>query len=291
MKLDRPFRIVTHRNWLAKHFADYGAVQDFGFDIDPDTAESTIWWAPGAWVACAYQSGIRLPLTLCGHRWMETLPWMYKQREIGVVKMEDIADHPDIDPAERVHVKLPEAKLDSFPATVFPRRHLASSLRQFHVPGGTLMQLSGVVNFVRECRFWIAHDRITAHSWYLVDGLTSDAEGFTPGTVYDVDRMTEVAMALLSDPNVDRPPGFTLDLGITDTGQILVVEANAAWSSSPYDGDPGGIVKSIVASHDSGGDYPRWHWRPNPVYGTVQPLKWAKPAMSVSPLRQRDRDG
>lgn len=275
--MDRPFRIVTHRNWLAAHFADYGAVQDFGFDIDPDTAEDTIWWAPGAWVACVYQSGIRLPLTLCGHRWMEALPWKYKQRVIAVTRVEDITDNLDADPDERVHVKLPEAKLDSFPATVFHRKHLATTLRQLHVPGGTLMQLSEVVNFTRECRFWIAHDQVTAHSWYCVDGLASDHEDFTPGTANDVDRMQEVVQALLEDPDVDRPPGFTLDLGFTDTGAILVVEANAAWSSSPYDGDPAGIVKSIVASHDFSGEFTYWRWRPNPVYGLVQPLRWAKP--------------
>lgn len=276
--MERNFRIVTHRNWLAAHFADFGAVQDFGFDINPDTAEETIWWAPGAWVACVYQSGIRLPLTLCGHRWMETLPWQYKQRDITVTGVEDIADNPEADPDERVHVKLPEAKLDSFPATVFPRKYLASTLKQLHVPHGTLMQLSDVVNFTRECRFWIANDKVTAHSWYYVDGLASDHPDFCPGTAYDIDRMLEVARALLADPEVDRPPGFTLDLGITDAGHILVVEANAAWSSSPYDGESAGIVESIVASHDFAGDYTRWYWRPNPVYGTVQPIKWSKPA-------------
>jgi hypothetical protein len=31
--MDRPFRVVTHRSWMAKHFASYGAVQDFRFDI------------------------------------------------------------------------------------------------------------------------------------------------------------------------------------------------------------------------------------------------------------------
>lgn len=282
--MDRPFRIVTHRNWLAKHFAEFGAVQDFGFDIDPDTAEGTIWWAPGAWVACAYQSGVRLPLTLCGHRWMETLPWDYKRRTIIVRKIEDITDDPGAGQSERVHVKLPEAKLDSFPATVFSRKYLASTLRQLHVPDGTLMQLSDVVNFTRECRFWIAHGRITAHSWYYVDGLASDHPAFTPGAEREVERMAVVAERLLTE--VDCPPGFTLDIGLTDDlspdAIPLVVEANAAWSSSPYDGNPRGIVESIVASHDFAGDYSRWRWRPNPVYGTVQPLKWAKPAGAAS---------
>lgn len=53
----RPFRIVTHRNWLAEAFKPFGAVQDFGFDIDPTTAGETLWWAPGAWVASAHKTG------------------------------------------------------------------------------------------------------------------------------------------------------------------------------------------------------------------------------------------
>lgn len=275
--MDRPFRIVTHRNWLVEHFASYGAVQDFGFDIDPDTSEDTIWWAPGAWVACVYQSGIRLPLTLCGHRWMETLGWEHKQRTIVVRKIEDIENQPQAPEDERWHVKLPEAKLDSFPATVFSRRHLADTLKQFHVPAGTLMQLSQVVNFTRECRFWIGWGEIRAYSWYLIDGSTPDCEDF-PADMAVPDEMFAAVDRVLAD--TECPPGFTLDMGLTDDGRVLVVEANAAWSSSPYNGEAGGIVDSILASHDFASEHMRWRWRPNPVYGTVQPMKWAKPITS-----------
>jgi hypothetical protein len=278
MKLDRPFRVVTHRNWLAEHFKEYGAVQDFGFDIDPDTAESAYWWAPGAWVACAWQSGVRLPLLLCGHRWMEDLPYEYKERDIAVRKIEDIEDAPDAG-EELVHVKLPEAKLDSFPASVFHASHLGTSLKQFWVPKGTLLQLSEVVHFVRECRFWMCHGVVTAHSWYLVDGMLWDHPDFKGDAHYDSKDHTYLDMADLAEDvaaNVACPPGFTIDMGLTDDGRILVVETNASWSSSPYNGDPEGIIDSIAASHDFDNEYPQWRWRPNPVYGIVQPLKWAE---------------
>lgn len=273
--LDKPFRVVTHRNWLAQHFAQFGAVQDFGFDIDPGTAEDTYWWAPGAWVACAWQSGIRLPLTLCGHRWMETLPIEYRQRIIVVRKLEDIEDQLQAPDDEMWHVKLPEAKLNSFPATMFHRRHLATSLKQFHVPAGTLLQLSQPVNFIRECRFWMCHGIVVAHSWYLVDGILWDHEDFQDGSPGLMCKMANLAEEVAA--KVDCPPGFTLDLGLTDDGRILVVEANAAWSSSPYTGEPGGIVDTIAASHDFDDEHLRWRWRPNPVFGIVQPLKWARP--------------
>lgn len=277
--MTRPFRIVTHRNWLAKHFECYGAVQDFGFDIDPDTAEETIWWAPGAWVACAWQSGIRLPLTLAGHRWMETLPWEYKQRTIVVRKIEDIEDQPQAPEDEMWHVKLPEAKLDSFPARLMHRRHLATSLKQHYVPPGTLLQLSQPVEFEIECRFWIAHRKITTTALYRAADRIWDAEDFDEHVnmhyvAGDGTAMRKLVLDVIA--NVDLPPGLTLDVGTTTDGRTLVVEANAAWSSSPYTGEAGGIVDSIVASHDFDGSHMKWRWRPNPVFGLVQPLKWAK---------------
>lgn len=278
--MSRPFRVVTHRNWIAEHFADFGAVQDFGFDIDPETAEDTVWWAPGAWVARVWASGIRLPLTLCGPRWMENLGRHHSQRLIVVRRVDEVFDLLPSDREDKNwHVKLTEAKLDSFPAAVFPRRYLATSLAQFHTPPETLLQLSEVVDFTRECRFWIAHGKITAHSWYLIDGWLWDAEDFPADTPVP-EEMFAAAEAVLADTQC--PPGFTLDMGYTSDGRILVVEANAAWSSSPYNGDPGGIVESIVASHDFTGAYRRWRWRPNPVYGVVQPIKWSQSASRAS---------
>jgi hypothetical protein len=278
--MDRPFRVVTHRNWLAQHFASYGAVQDFGFDIDPDTAEETVWWAPGAWVACAWQSGIRLPLTICGHRWMEELPMEYKQRVIVVRKLQDIEDQLQAPADEMWHVKLPEAKLDSFPAKLRYRKYLATTLKQHRVPADTLLQLSQPVDFLVEARFWIAHGKITATALYRAGERIWDAEDFDEHVKMhyvagDGTAMRKLVLDVID--NVDCPPGFTLDVGTTTDGRTLVVEANAAWSSSPYTGDPGGIVDSIVASHDFDGKHTRWRWRPNPVFGIVQPLKWAKP--------------
>lgn len=246
---------------MAQHFADYGAVQDFGFDIDPDTAEETIWWAPGAWVACAWQSGIRLPLTLCGHRWMETLPWEYKQRQIVVRKVQEIEDRPQAPDDEQWHVKLPEAKLDSFPARLHHRKYLATTLRQYHIPEDTLLQLSQPVEFVVEARFWIAYGKITASALYRAGERCWDAEDFDEHvkmhyTAGDGTAMRKLALKLID--NVETPPGFTLDIGTTVDGRVLVVEANAAWSSSPYTGEPGGIVDAIIASHDFDDKHHRW---------------------------------
>lgn len=276
----RPFRIVTHRTWLAEIFTRFGAVQDFGFDIDPETAEKTIWWAPGAWVACVYQSGIKLPLTLCGHRWMEELPEIYRGRDIKMVKIQDVQNVAHGDPDEQVHVKLPEAKIDSFPAKLRLRKYLADTLAQHHVPPDTLLQISKPVTFVRECRFWIAKGEIMTYSWYLVDDVLWDHEDFQDGTAAELGRMYNFVERLLDDSQVSYPNGFVLDVGLTDDNRVLVVEANAAWSSSPYNGWPEGIVESIVASHDFSGTATRkWRWTPNPVYGTVQPIKWAQPAV------------
>jgi hypothetical protein len=71
----------------------------------------------------------------------------------------------------------------------------------------------------------------------------------------------------------DNPPGFVVDCGITTDGRVVVVEANAAWSSGPYDGDPAGIFRAIEASHDFESEYPQWAWVPNVALEKVGALR------------------
>lgn len=276
MTEQRPFRIVTHRNWLAETFAPFGAVQDFGFDIDPETCEQTMWWAPSAWAACVWQSGIRLPLTSCGHTWMTILPWEYVRRGIHVCTTDNITDLSHTEDDYQVHVKLTEAKLESFPARLHHRKRLKDTIAQYGLPANTWLQLSEPVNFTMECRFWIANGAITTGSWYLVDGVLWDHEDFKNGPPHVFDRMILLVTQLLTDRRVKYPNGFVLDVGLTDEDQVLVVEANASWSSSPYTGRTGGIVESIAAAHDFDNQHSHWRWFPNPVYDRVQPIKWAK---------------
>lgn len=68
-----------------------------------------------------------------------------------------------------------------------------------------------------------------------------------------------------------------LDIGITCDGRPLVIEANPAWSSGPYDADPAGVLEAITASHDFEGRFPQWAWTMNPVFQHAGALRIATP--------------
>lgn len=271
-----PFRVVTHKNWLAEQFASLGAVQDFGFDIDPTTARETLWWAPGAWVASAYVAGVTLPLMSCGPYWMDQLPMQYRGREVVTSTVEQsVAISRYCGSGFERFVKLPEVKLDNFPARVHViNQHWGDTLGQYRLPPDALIQVQMPVDFVVEARFWIAHGEITAASPYRFGDTVWGEPGFSNAPEYlpgDGTDMRRLALEVIE--NVETPPGFVLDVGITTDNKVMVVEANAAWSSGPYDGLPAGIMKSIEAAHDFEGAYPQWAWTPQPALHRAGPLK------------------
>ena len=287
--MNRPFTVVTHKRWLAEQFASMGAKQDFGFDIDPDTAMNTIWWAPGAWVASARRAGIRLPLMSCGPRWLSDCPKEFTGRWVDTMTVDECVNEEalkHVTGSHKVFIKLPEAKVDGFPARVHEfNRFWATTIGQYHLPGDTLVQMQSVVEFVAETRFWVAHGEIVAESPYRWMDLIWGAPEFDDAINYMAvfhwfKSIRSFASEVVSA--VPGPPGYVLDIGISTDGKPLIVEANAAWSSGPYDGDPAGIFEAIKASHDFEGKHPKWAWSHNPVFDKVAPLKLAKPVERVN---------
>lgn len=269
-------RIVTRKRWLAEQFAPLGGVIDHGFDIDPDTALNTYWWAPGAWVASARKAGVQLPLLSCGIDWLPKLPKEYRGRKVQNKLLREI--FPGI--TAPTFVKLPEVKHDGVPAKVYGECYLRETLAQHNLPEDTIWQLQEPVEFQIEARFWIAHGRVTAESLYRIGNLIWGYNGFERAAQRV--RTPWGAMRYLAKEvahTVDAAPGYTLDIGMTRRGPF-VVEANAAWSSGPYDGDPVGILAAIKASHDFAGDYPQWAWRHSPAFDRVAPLKIVKSVMA-----------
>lgn len=295
---------MTHKGWLAKgfrgitrHGVPIDVFQDWGFDIDPKKALETIWWAPGAWVASAYKAGVRLPLTSCGPYWLERLPMEYRGRGVKTMTLaESIRRMPD--QAEwDVFVKLPEAKLEHFPAAVHKRnRHWEATMAQYHLPDDALIQLQDVRKFWIEYRFWIAYGEIKAHSLYQFSPARWSNKEPMPEPVWwgqpefpsaveahgrfnnALNACADTVERLLADERVKYPRGFVLDVGIAGDADPVVIEANAAWSSGPYDGQVNGIYETIVASHDFNREFPEWAWDPNPaLYRKAAPLKCMTP--------------
>ncbi len=194
--VNAPLRVVTHRNWLAKQFAPFGGVQDFGFDISPATALGTVWWAPGEWVARAASTNIPLELVSCGTEWVPRMgiPDYWLKREIVTVAAGDAVSVAGNLAGDTIFVKLPEAKTDAFPAALVFKNHLGSLLASPLISENTVVQLSEEIQFSCEARFFVAHSRVVAHSWYQNNGLVWVDEGFVGGTTYEMAVLTEAPL-------------------------------------------------------------------------------------------------
>ncbi len=152
-------------------------------------------------------------------------------------------------------------------------KHLDAALAQYHLPPGTRVQVQEPVEFVAEMRCWIVHGEVVTYSWYRIDDQIWGCEDWSPPRAYIPSTQRMLCFARVVARTVDAPPGFVLDVGLTADGRWLVVEANAAWSSGPYDGDPAAILAAITAAHDFDGGYPQWRWRPGVPLQKAGPLR------------------
>lgn len=261
------FRVVTHRNWISEVFKPVGGVHDFGMDIDPTIVNDTVWWAPGHWAARAARAGVTLPLTSCGQMWMTKQPENLVQRRITVVRAEDVARVFDEWDADELHVKFPEVKTDAFPAEVRERKLALSDCGRLQPD--QLIQISDALPFVNEARFFIANREVTAWSWYRLGEYWIGEPDFYAQRTPDQDTVLNFASEIAR--TAKAPNGYTIDIGTSTTGTPLLIEANAAWSSNPYDADITGVYASLVAAHDFDGTQSEWRFNTE-QYGTVAPL-------------------
>ena len=269
------FRVVTHRNWLAKHFAPVGGVQDFGMDIAPSGADTTLWWMPGHWAARAAFSGVSLPVLSCGAKWLESVPNKFTSRRVAVVKAGEVLSVYEEWNADELHVKLPEIKTDELPAQGRTAHEAWRDLFESNnTSSDTLVQLSEMMEFRFEARFFVAHGEVTAWSTYAVNGEFWDTMDYREALSFlhpqDMFEARELAEHVAQD--VYAPPGYCIDVGVTTDGRPALIEANAAWSAVPYDADPVGAFAAVKASHDFTGEHAEWLFDTE-QYGVVPPLR------------------
>ena len=160
-----------------------------------------------------------------------------------------------------------EVKLTGAPAQVYPTAAaFDQEARACGMVDASWVMVCDPVRFDAEFRCFVRRDgdgrqQVVACSAYLVGGVTWDAWA-SASDAPDAAEATAFASAVLAS-GVPGPSGWVLDVGLV-SGEWAVVEANAAWSSSPYHCDPRGVVAAVLASQDgSAGD--RWRWRSDPA--------------------------
>lgn len=257
--------VVSSAHWLAKDFAAAGVIDvipEVGLELPNVNLETTAWWCPGNYVARAAATGVVLPLLSAGPQWLPSLDYGWRQRHVKAMRLAEVPYR-----FTGGFIKPAEVKINALPAAVYSNvGDFLCAARAAKLPEDSWLQVSEPVNYVREYRCFVANGKVTAASPYLVDGETWDAlepgaDGYgTRAATLFVNTMLDMVAAK------NFPPGFVVDVGMDDTEQWSVIEANASWSSNPYHSDPAGVIESVLASHDVYGAYPQWAWNIDPYH-------------------------
>lgn len=169
-----------------------------------------------------------------------------------------------------MHIKLPEAKTDKFPATLVMGDAVSLALDNPLITQTTLIQVSDVLKLRGEVRCFIADKKVVSQSWYRNGEQWFGQEEYRHGTEDDLSAMCDFAQTVVE--SVRCPPGFVLDIGMTSGGECVVIEANAAWSSNPYDADISGVVESLKTAHGTDSE---WEFDVGAIPGKHVPIKLA----------------
>lgn len=239
--------VVTHRRWIADELALGGPVRHHhGFDLPPNGPDDA-WWAPTEWMARALRSGLDVALAAPAPSLLPAL-----RPDVQACRREDL---PSITINGPVFAKIAEAKLEALPAQVWPSLEaFACAASDAGVPGGSWLHLTRrILEFDVEVRCFMLGREPVAASTYLVDGQTE-------GWASDPWLFEAAAFARTEAERLDDvPAGWVLDVGRT-AGGWLTVEANPAWSSSPYDAEPTNVLRVLEACTRAP---ERWLWRPD----------------------------
>lgn len=275
--LARPFYMVTHKTSLVRYFGHLGVEQHFGINVNPGMAPLALWWCPQDWAAKAIEAGIELPQLLAPTPgFVARLDSKWLNREVGHLRKGDIASfyakHPDqVTEHPQVVVSTGGDYSELIPPVVCNAEDLAAGIFPApydQLPGDVMLQLDQPVPCVIEVRYWVANGELTAACPYRLGMIGWDSSFFLEMLFNEQGREL---VALADDfavrfaAEVDGPPGYAFDLGITTDGTVTFLRAWPSWAVEPLAAEPGGVWTSIIASHDFDNlvDLDVWRWDPD----------------------------
>ena len=193
---------------------------------------------------------------------MCTLDLQYTQREIRQTTVEEVAKTPY--PA--CFIKPALAKVDEFPARWHTRpTDVAQAALQNAVHPQTALQYTVTsMNFEYEWRTYVLDGFACKPSLYKKHG-----ENWEPWFDQSCEELTRQAWHYAETVTDDlyhhrqAPRAYVLDVGLTTTGQWVVIEANAPWASNPY-GCPLTEVVDVLAASFAAATTSAWKWTPDP---------------------------
>lgn len=274
--------VVSPAAWLARDLAEAGTIEvkgSVGLDV-PDMKDTAL-WCSGSWAMRLLKSGISHPFLSAGPHWLSRVPDRYLGRRVwsgrlGSIKSPCGRQEAFYKLSEHKHARIPAGPLQG------PQAFLERVAGAFKDPSrpddtgppaidGLHYTGSGLMDYKREYRCFIAHGRVTASSHYIsrVPGIRgADVEltwnAFPEDRSPDASEAAAFAQEVVDAMGADQPPGYSLDVGTDSAGRFSVIEANAAWSSGIYHAPRSGVIESVLASQEPG--HEDWIWRPDELF-------------------------
>ena len=271
----RPFRVITHKPGLTASFAGFGGTQDVGVTVDAEMAGQTLWWMSQDWAVQFLRAGIELPQLLAPTPgWLAGLPQRFLNRRVGTLLKRDVArfftQNPDyLSDFPQAVLSLPAEHPELLPPQVASTADLATGALPpdyARLPDATLLQLDEMLGCVVEVRCWVAHGAVTASAPYRLGVVSWDSALFLE-MLFNTEGQTltqgAVDAAKVIAAEVDGPPGYALDLGVTVDGTVTVLRVWPVWGAEPLHADMAGVFTALVAAHDFDHTDTSWRWSPD----------------------------
>jgi len=220
--------------------------------------------APGGLVAAASRTGARTDLCGPTPAWFVGIDPEVTGRRWDLLAVADALRLLESRPA---FVKLPDAKVRSFPARVHqtPRtlRDAVSTLRD--ASRVRLLVTTGLLAIESEYRVFTRGGSALTVSPYLVEGEPWGPLLRTHRASFHAEALAFVADVLSSLHPDDVPPAAALDVARLADGHLVLLEANQAWAAGLYGCGPDEALAAVLTANDprSAGPDGRWRWVPD----------------------------
>jgi hypothetical protein len=274
--------VASIRSWHAEDLAKntiIPLVHEIGLDapIIPDFVIPA-WWSPQEYITRLILNDHKFTLQSVGPTWISTLPLQYTGRKIWSGQVKDYKLGKGFDSG---FLKLAEAKSDKFIASWISHRYLVyDAIASGSLSDDSWIQISDrFLDIDSEYRFWILNKEVVTGSMYLA----SNGDTWDPSWSQENQNYYEEAYHFTKETvaKLDSPTAYVLDVARLKTGEWVILEANAAWSSAWYGGEIDAVVATILASNDTSGIDKKYVWSPDSSliekFRFRQPLKESEP--------------
>ncbi|GAB17347.1 hypothetical protein GOEFS_028_00110 [Gordonia effusa NBRC 100432] len=237
---------VTNKPWIAQAL---GAKQKTAADLPHPLPPDTFMWIPEHYVARAYAAGRPYPLTSTLH-WPLAFGDQFLKRTVRLCRGRDLTstDTP-------AFVKLADAKVAELPAGSGTEDGLRQSLVALDALDSWTI-VSELIDLVEEWRVLIVDGTAIDSSQYV--RASRSIETKLP-TFRDIEEFASAAAQ--SDPG-HLPASYMLDVGITTTGDLTIIEANPIWCANWYSLSTENVKQALQCEFTSDANA---MWVPDPI--------------------------